>query len=141
MHFTLKDTAMEPSKISPVEFRKYLTPNVFWQIIGRRFIPIPKEDISAVILNINDKVADGKHTITPAGPVSIFCHITPFGTGLNPEIWEAESGTVKFDSDRTPGNTRIKATCTDCVVRSHKMPKLSFTLSGDCHVKDALTYP
>ena len=71
----------------------------------------------------------------------MFCHITRFNTGLNPEIWEAESGTVKFDSDRTPGNTRFKATFTNCVVRSQKMPKLSFTLSGECRVKDALTYP
>lgn len=141
MKIKLDNTSMLAPKLDPVLFRKYLTPNTFWQVIGIRFIPMPKEDISRVIVNLNDSLKDGEYPVTRGGQASIVCHITPIGTGLNPEIWQAESGTVKFTLNRTPGKTQLVAEFKNCVVVSDKNPKASFSLSGICEARDALTYP
>ncbi|MGF6097867.1 hypothetical protein [Pseudomonas sp. 18175] len=137
----LDNTSMLAPKLGQVFFRKYQTPYTFWQVVGIRLIPTPKEDISRVIVNINDSLNDGEYPVTRGGLASIVCHITPFNTGLNPEIWQAESGTVRFTLNRTPGETHLLAEFKDCVVVSDKNPKASFWLSGTCEVRDALTYP
>ncbi|TFY86807.1 hypothetical protein DYL59_20785 [Pseudomonas kairouanensis] len=141
MIIKLDNTSMKAPKLDPILFRKYQTPITFWQVVGIRFIPMPKEDISQVIVNIYDYLNDGEYSITRGGPASIVCHITPLNTGLNPEIWQAESGTIKFRLNRTPGKTHIVAEFKDCVVVSDKNPKASFWLAGKCEAQDALTYP